>query len=180
MLLLFTFYWSKQIISPYLTSEDREAQSTMYSEGGKLEIVGEQLTIMQDISLELSGLRRRTLAVVEEDGVLIILFELLGPAVPEAGWLWAISLCETISSFFFFFFCLIQLDFLPYLRTERILGHILLNKQQTQTIFGGFEGNGRRQKDVNISQKLQFSSNHSDSRCHHLGEEILDSMWDKS
>lgn len=73
----------------------------MYSEGGKLEVVGEQLTIIQDISLELSGLRRK-LAVVEEDGVLLIWFELLDPAVPEAGWLWAISLCESISSFFFF------------------------------------------------------------------------------
>lgn len=72
----------------------------MYSEGGKLEVVGEQLTIIQDISLELSGLRRK-LAVVEEDGVLLIWFELLDPAVPEAGWLWAISLCESISSFFF-------------------------------------------------------------------------------
>lgn len=70
--------------------------------------------------------------------------------VPEAGLLWAISLCETINSLFF----LIQLHFLSYLTTERILSPVLLNKQQTQTVFLGFEGD-RWQKYVNISLRHQ-------------------------
>lgn len=53
------------------------------------------------------------------EGVLTTQFEF----VPEAGWPWTVSLCETINSLF----GLIQLGFLPLLTTERILSHILLN-----------------------------------------------------
>ena len=48
--------------------------------------------------------------MVEEDGVLVTLFEPRDPAVPEAGGGgWAVSSCETINSLF----CLIHLGFLP-------------------------------------------------------------------
>lgn len=96
--------------------------------------------------------------------------------VPEAGLLWAISLCETINSLFF----LTQLHFLSYLTTERILSAYFSTNSRPRQYFWVLREIGGRSMLIYPWGTNSFSSNHRASRCHHLVTDILDSMWDKS
>lgn len=148
MPIMFTCYWSKQIALPHLTSGDIRAQTTSTQEeeswkysGSNYNYVGYKPRIVRlmEKNIGSSGGRRSPENTVWASG-----------SICACSWV-ALGWYETVNSLF----CLIQLGFLSYLTTERIPSQILLNKQQTQAVFWGFEGDSRRQKDVNISLKCQ-------------------------